>query len=152
MKIVFGPFSKKGQIFDLNMSFMSYSTRVELRNCRRTLFTIFWLGISYRGDPNRKQSILAQKSQQVIVIMIKSDLPKRIVTTVYTVVTVLLGESDVSSEWPLINQNVCKPNMKSPQPFHWGATLLFNRSCTFTAHNAFSFPGHENFYLPYILI
>ena len=49
---------------------MSYSTRVELRNCRRTLFTIFWLGISYRGDPNRKQSILAQKSQQVIFTMI----------------------------------------------------------------------------------
>ena len=49
---------------------MSYSTRVELRNCRRTLFTIFWLGISYRGDPNRKQSILAQKSQQVIYTMI----------------------------------------------------------------------------------
>ena len=50
--------------------FMSYSTRVELRNCRRTLFTIFWLGISYRGDPNRKQSILALKSQQVIFTMI----------------------------------------------------------------------------------
>ena len=52
------------------MSFISYSTHVELRNCRRTLFTIFWLGISYRGDPNRKQSILAQKSQQVIYTMI----------------------------------------------------------------------------------
>ena len=55
------------QIF---VPFMSYSTRVELRNCRRTLFTIFWLGISYRGDPNRKQSILALKSQQVIFTMI----------------------------------------------------------------------------------
>ena len=27
---------------------------VELRNCRRTLFTIFWLGISHQGDPNWK--------------------------------------------------------------------------------------------------
>ena len=44
------------------VSFMSYSTRVELRN--------FWLGISYRGDPNRKQSILAPKSWQVIFTMI----------------------------------------------------------------------------------
>ena len=53
-----------------NVSFMSYSTRIELRNCRWTFFTIFWLGISYCGDPNRKQSILAQKSQQVIYTMI----------------------------------------------------------------------------------
>ena len=50
--------------------FMSYSTHVELRNCCRTLFTIFWLGISYRRNPNRKQSILAPKSQQVIFTMI----------------------------------------------------------------------------------
>ena len=54
----------------INVSFMSYSTRVELRNSRRTLFTIFWLGISYRGNPNRKQPILAPKSQQVIFTMI----------------------------------------------------------------------------------
>ena len=43
---------------------------LNLEIVRRTLFTIFWLGISYRGDPNRKQSILAQKSQQVIFTMI----------------------------------------------------------------------------------
>ena len=56
--------------FVIYVSFMSYSTCVELRNCSRTMFTIFWLAISYRGNPNRKQSILAQKSQQVIYTMI----------------------------------------------------------------------------------
>ena len=45
---------KKIFFFKIIVSFMSYSTRVELKNCHRTLFTIFWLGISYRGNPNRK--------------------------------------------------------------------------------------------------
>ena len=50
----------------INALSISYLTRIEVRNCRQTLFTIFKLEIS----PNRKQSILAQKSQQVIFAMI----------------------------------------------------------------------------------
>ena len=63
-------FNEKIEQANSNVSFMSYSTRVELKNCCRTLFTIFCLGISCRKNTNRKQSILAQKSQQVIFTMI----------------------------------------------------------------------------------
>ena len=53
-----------GQVlFEIYVSFMSYSTCVELRNCCQTLFTIFCLAISCLENPNRTQSILAQKIQ-----------------------------------------------------------------------------------------
>ena len=48
----------------INVSFMSYSTRVKLRNCRRTLFTIFWLGISYREIQIENSQSLLQKTNK----------------------------------------------------------------------------------------
>ena len=52
------------------LSFWNQCALHVIFDTHRTLFTIFWLGISYRGNPNRKQPILAPKSQQVIFSMI----------------------------------------------------------------------------------
>ena len=51
-------------------SFMCPSCDIQHASNLEIVVELCLLGISYRGDPNRKQSILAQNSQQVIYAMI----------------------------------------------------------------------------------